>query len=567
MSNNQTASDHNEFTEQQIVNAVEQSFPAEDFRQYQKKAIAETVKAFTSEDYDLVLLNAPTGSGKSLIIYTSLVSLQRLRGDSSFITTPLNSLVDQIDEDEFLSEVISLKGRNNYDCIHPDDSGTPVDEAICQRDGDFECEMKDRCEYYGRKKDAIASPQAVTNMSYIMAENMIPDEVADTFGVRDELAADECQRIEDFAMNFISFTVSYRTVPDQVWNNITIPPEEKDDDMEFLIKWLKEEVLRYVREELNRLDTVALKSKDQTKEEEKLEQFEMRVENFLDDVQDNDWVAQVSVQINKNRPNTKKITFKPIEIGRFLDNLLWNRAGKLILSSATIPGGGWLDEIGLGNLDRKVIPVPSTFPVENRPIVTNHAVGKMTKDEREDNFLPMMKKIKQISEHHEGEKGFIHCRSYNLAENLLMTARNNGMRSWVNENCQLQDQREREESLEAWFNNDKQIFFSVAMDEGIDLEGDKCRWQVLAKTLYKHMGDKRVRYRVMERGEWDWYNRHAVIQLQQAYGRGVRSPTDECVFYILDESAVGLIERNAGMFNKWFLEALHDLDVNASRGR
>lgn len=150
---------------------------------------------------------------------------------------------------------------------------------------------------------------------------------------------------------------------------------------------------------------------------------------------------------------------------------------------------------------------------------------------------------------------------------LRMKYTNNGYGDWFRDNVMVQDKYEREESLEEWFNSDYQVFFSVAMDEGIDLDGDKCRWQVLAKTLYPHMGDKRVEFRIKERNDWDWYNRAAAIQIQQAYGRGVRSPEDECVFYILDSSAVSLIEREAELFNSWFLEGIHDLDVDPSRGR
>lgn len=582
--------------EQEIEEAVVEAFPAPEFREYQKKTIIEVVKAFTAEDKSLVLLNAPTGSGKSIVIYTAAKALQILRNDYSFITTPLNALVDQMEDDDFLKDMVTLKGRNNYNCIHPEDRGEDVDKAICQRDSEFECDRKEQCEYYGLKQTAIETPQAGTNMSYLMAEGMIPGDIPDTFGHREENFIDECQRIEDFAMNFVGFTVSKYTVPDEVWSSITIPPEKREDDLDFLVEWLQDHVLRAVKERLNYLGSIGLKTQDQTMEEEKLEQFEMRVDNFIDDVEENQWVAQIEVDINKNAPNDKKVVFQPIYIGRFLENLLWQKSDNIVLSSATIPSGGWLEEINLGDRNKKVIPVPSTFPVDNRPIVTDHAVGKMTSGKREDNAVPMVKKLKQLSEFHEGERGFVHCRSYGIAQLLKRTATNQGMRDWFSSNVMLQDRDRREESLEEWLDSDKQIFLSVAMDEGIDLEGDKCRWQVLAKTLYKHMGNKRVKYRVMVRHEcddcglveeyweedgpyncpdcgssrygtdWDWYNRHAAIQLQQAYGRGVRSPTDECVFYILDSSAVGLVQRNAELFNGWFLEALHDMDVDPSRG-
>jgi Rad3-related DNA helicase len=578
---------------QSVEEAVEQAFPAPGFRKYQKKAITEIVEGFTVEDKDVILLNAPTGSGKSLVDFTASVA----SANDFFITTPLNSLVDQLEEDEFIGDkVITIKGRNNYECIHPEDEGTPVNEAICQRKSSFECDRKEQCPYYGRKYEALEHPQVVTNMSYIMAEGMIPGDNEWSFDDRDVLVVDECQKLEDFAMNFISFTVSKFTVPSNVWQNVSIPDEEVENDMGALCDWVRNEVLGAVQAERERLDMVPTLTKDENDDLEKLQQFELRVENFLEDVRSNDWVAQIKTQIRKNKDNIEKVSFKPVEIGRFLDSLLWSRGVSILLSSATIPGGSWMEEMGLGEANTKKINVPSTFPVENRPIITDHAVGKMTKAKRDKNMWPMAQKIMQIANHHEGEKGFVHCRSYAIAEALKRSWNNHNCGSWARENVMIQDRYNREESLAKWHNSDKPVFLSVAMDEGVDLDGDKCRWQVLAKTLYKHMGDKRTRYRVLVRGkcqvcdhaeefwdedipnecpnctssgfggEWDWYNRHAAIQIQQAYGRAVRGPEDHAIFYILDESAIGLIRRNAELFNEWFLEAIDDMRIDPSRG-
>jgi len=578
---------------QSIDSKVADAFPAPSFRKYQREAITEIVKGFVEEDKSVVELNAPTGSGKSLVDYAASVA----SAQDFFITTPLNSLVDQLDDDEFIGEnVITIKGRNNYSCIHEKDKGTPVNEAICQRKSNFECEIKNKCPYYGRKYEALGHPRVVTNMSYLMAEGMIPGDNPDSFDDRDVLVVDECQKLEDFAMNFISFTVSKFTVPANVWQNVDIPDEDMEYDMDGLCKWLRKEVLAAVQQERERLDMVPTLSKDENDDLEQLQQFEMRVENFLQDVRQNDWVAQIKTDIRKNSDNVEKVSFKPVEIGRFLDDLLWSRGVKILLSSATIPGGSWLEEMGLDESAVKKVNVPSTFPVENRPIITKHTVGKMTKAKREDNMWDMARKIQQIAMHHGGEKGFVHCRSYGIAKALKRSWNNHNEGTWARENVMVQDRYNREESLEQWHKSDKPVFLSVAMDEGVDLDGDKCRWQVLAKTLYKHMGDKRTRYRVLVRGqcqvcdhseefwnkeipstcpncgssgftgEWDWYNRHAAIQIQQAYGRAVRGPEDHAVFYILDESAKGLIRRNAELFNTWFLDAIEDMNIDPSRG-
>jgi len=599
-------------SKQEIEKLVEKHFPAPEFREHQKDTIVKMVVGFVNRDCDVVALDAPTGSGKSLILYTVAKVLEDIDnvsetvkskresfnlgltdssipepiGCGTFATTPLNSLVDQIDDDEFISpNVITLKGRNNYECIHEEDKGERVDQAICQRDDSFECEVKESCHYYGRKYNALQHPTVYTNMSYLMAEGMIPGGSQGTFSNRDNLIVDECQKIEDFAMSFISFTVSKRTVPDEVWSNIQIPQEwntswAKSDEhiensMDFLVSWLEEEVLTATIDMLNFLGSQTLTSKSQSKDEEKLEQFKVRVENFIEDVKENDWVAQLDVDINKNKSNSPKIIFEPVTIGRFLKNLLWSRADRIILSSATIPGDNWMSEIGLQGKKVGKVEVPSTFPVENRPIITSESVGKMTYKERDDTAWPMMKKIIQLAHYHDG-KGMIHCRSYGIRDMLKRTASNNSpaviqvpsgedgefeakeinTRKWFQENVMLQDKMDREGSLKKWQESDKQVFFSVAMDEGVSLDDDACRWQVLGKTLYKSMNNKRVKHRVQKMNDWDWYNRHAAVQIAQAYGRAVRGPDDWAYFYILDDSAVGLIDRNSHLFPDWFLEAM-----------
>jgi len=552
------------------------------YRENQKDAIAKIVMAMEKKDMDVVQLDAPTGSGKSLILHTAgRVYYENLEtwddmagigmsgsimgddggapdaiGEGVFFTTPLNALVDQIDADEFIEpHAITLKGRNNYQCHHPEDAGTKVNEAICQRDQDFECEVKNSCSYYGRKYEALQHPELVTSMSYLMAEGMIPAGVEGTFGNRDVLIVDECQKLEDFAMNFISFTVSKQTVPEDVYGQLNLPDEDREEDVDYLIEWVKQRLLTAVNSAVNYRESQALMSKDESNELENLQQFRMRVKNFLDDVENNDWVAQIDVNIKKNAPNEHKLIFEPVEVGRFLENLLWSRADKIILSSATIPQGGWMEEIGLGDHKAGKVEVPSTFPVENRPVNVEESVGKMTYNEREETAPKMAKKIKAIAGYHDG-KGMIHCRSYGIMKLLRKAFADLGHTKWFTENCMEQDKYDREGSLEVWQNSDKQVFLSVAMDEGVDLAHDRCRWQVLAKTLYKSMASNRVKFRVQERNEWDWYNRHAAIQIVQAYGRAVRAEDDWAVFYILDSSAVSLIERNDHLFPDWFLEAI-----------
>lgn len=104
---------------------------------------------------------------------------------------------------------------------------------------------------------------------------------------------------------------------------------------------------------------------------------------------------------------------------------------------------------------------------------------------------------------------------------------------------------------------------SVAQDEGISLDEDKARWQIIAKASYPFIGDERVSYRLNELGDWQWYNNSAIIDLQQAVGRGMRSKDDYCVNYLLDSSFKTLLNKNKQLFEDYFLESVDchtDLD-------
>lgn len=584
-------------TDEKFEELFDKHFPAPSPRKYQKKAVKTMVQDFYNNGKKVALLDAPCGFGKSITIYTTLricedvasgfdssipgsashsfdtnmgrsVDNEKMTADNnedgSFYVTPLKSLQDQLVDDEFIGPGIdNIKGRSNYFCDLPDaEPRTTVDKAKCVKEEDFSCPIKDECEYYVKKKMAIEGSVAVMNMSYLMAEGFVPQEANMSFGNREVLTIDECQGIEDWAMMFVGVTIDKHTMPEEVWKNVSMPRKKTIEDIDKVSDWLKEDLMPPLYDAIDYFQSMPQLSDNGVDKLERLTNFRDKIERFLDDYEDNEWVSQLDTKVLKNKPNIKKVKLKPIKVGRFLDSLLWDRADKIILSSATIPKGDWLMEMGLNDLakDDKVIRlnIPSEFPIENRPIHTDTAVGKMTKEKRDDNMYPALRRIKQICNKHEGEQGIVHCRGYNYIDMLRRTAKNHGEIDWFEETCHLQRREDREESLEEWKNNDKQLFLSVNMAEGIDLEGSICRFQILLKALYPHMGDKRIQYRVNNMGDWDWYNNNAVIQIEQAYGRAVRSKEDYADFYILDQSAVGLIKRNRDLFHDWFLEALQE---------
>lgn len=539
------------------------------YRENQREAVIDILANLYVADKDVVTLSAPTGAGKSLILHGALSVVRDVFGADGFFTTPLNALIDQVEGDEFMEpDVVTLKGKNNYQCVHRQDRGTPVDKAVCQRVDDFECEHKDQshenggCPYYGRKAVAKKHPEVVTNMSYLMANSMIPDEHA--IPPKEIMVVDECQKIEDFALQFVSVIVSKRTIP-LIWDQIGRPP--RSENVEDLRQWLQQEVARRVSDKLREFEGRAELSEEEADKRDKLKEFLRKVENFLTDSREHHWVAETEFD-----DDDWKVKFNPIKVGRFLDKFLWSQGEKVILSSATIPRGGFLEEIGLDDCSVGEIEVESTFPPERRPIYTDYTVGKMTMNERDRTIPKMASKIAALARHHDGERGFIHCHSYGIAKRLYKHLPND-----VKGRARVQNQKDREESLDAWLRADVdedggdnpeiggQVFLSVAMDEGISLDYDRARWQVVAKAAYPFMGDKRVDYRLNELNDWTWYAGSAAINLQQAVGRGMRAKDDYCHTYVLDTSAADLIDRNEYLFEEWFLDAVDVEGVEGDR--
>lgn len=531
------------------------------YREQQREAVVDLLYGLYVDDTHVATLSAPTGAGKSLILYGTMAVIAETFSRKSFFTTPLNALIDQIQSDGFI-DPITLKGKNNYNCVHHLDYGTSVDNAICQSSDDFECEHKDQhheqggCPYYGRKNAALRANEVVTNLSYLMANSMIPDTIDSKFDPRELLIVDECQSIEDFALQFVTVAVSENSIAHFEMDQIEEPP--RTENMEQLTEWLRAEVCPRVRRRKDALDAKENRTDDEQKELESTQRFLRKAEHLLTDIAENHWV------VHREADDEWKVEFEPIHIGQFLDKFLWSQSQKVILSSATIPKSGFPEEIGLSESKVSTVEVESTFPVERRPVYTHTTVGKMTMNERDRTIPKMANKIAAIARHHEDHRGFVHCRSYKLAGRIY-----DNLPQDIKLQTRIQDADNREESLDEWldtaidekgFGEDDggRVFLSVAQEEGISLDDWRTRWQVIAKASYPYLGPeaKRANYRLNELNDWNWYASNAVIDLQQAAGRGMRSKTDFCYTYTCDTSVAEMIEKNKWQFEDWFLEAI-----------
>jgi Rad3-related DNA helicase len=189
-------------------------------------------------------------------------------------------------------------------------------------------------------------------------------------------------------------------------------------------------------------------------------------------------------------------------------------------------------------------------------------VASMSSGGFEDNEQEVMEKLNELAEKHYNTKGLIHTSSYPRAERVeeLVNADDH---PYLHENIFVHNgDEEPEVQIEKWQNSDKDLFLSPSMMEGISLDGDRGKWQVLLKIPYPPM-DSRTKYITQEtKHGWMEYFERAMIRVVQSYGRTIRSKTDKSDYYILDKDFDKLMKRRKAP--EWFTEALGKPPVNDS---
>ncbi|MFB6176277.1 MAG: ATP-dependent DNA helicase, partial [Halobaculum sp.] len=147
---------------------IPESFPAPSHRGNQKQALADIRDAFAAGN-DVVLVRAPTGSGKSLLARSvagaarTVEEAEPAQATGAYYTTPQVSQLDDVADDELLEDLQIIRGKSNYNCILPGEETTPVNRAPCARERGYDCSVQHRCPYYADR--SIASNRAIAAMT------------------------------------------------------------------------------------------------------------------------------------------------------------------------------------------------------------------------------------------------------------------------------------------------------------------------------------------------------------------------------------------------------------------
>jgi ATP-dependent DNA helicase DinG len=537
-------------------------------RPKQIDALTKINEAFRSGKR-VVALEMPTGGGKSPICITVARAMRAANGRTHFLTVQ-KALQDQYTRDFPAPEVEVLKGRSNYQCSHENGGGMSCADAPCsavkkgilpecivggddsdQRRAATRLQLKPEeqlCPYWRQLQLCNDNPITLFNFSSFLFQQRVK-----RFGKRDLMIIDEAHKIEGQMMSFVTLELTEFA--------LSIIGVEIDRDIttrEQLMEWLREnKVLSTIHERLEKkgdnADEESFEGELSKVENEALKELEMKLEIFLGAAEESEWIYETVEYNDRRGDRTKKIVARPIFGKTFAQGLLFSKADRALVMSATILDVKlWSKNLGFEPGEVALVQTACDFPAENRPIHLEYA-GSMgfkwysreqnPKDPTEPKF---MKKVAQIIERHAGQRGLIHCQSNALARSIFQ-----GVES---DRLLFQDHFDNKDELFAAHRaKPDSVIVSPGIKEGFDFRDDLARFQIIAKVPWASMTDKVVKERMNR--EPQWYAWLTALDLVQSYGRIVRSKDDWGYSYIVDSGFESFCSRNGGMLPVWFREA------------
>lgn len=542
---------------------IEQHFPLKAFREGQKECIEAILNAFNS-DKKFVILEAPTGSGKSVIGMTIAKFFQK-----SYYLTIQKILQDQLTKDFESDEVKSLKGRNAYPCDYwakfkainkdrpeilktmeidarnphikatMDHKRLPCSEGVCMvKEAKSKCKLcfptKDTttCQYYQAVDAALRSDTCIMNFHSFLYQTVMSTK----FGIRDLLIVDEAHNAEPQLMDFISLSISDRGFRK---DKIIFPRYNSAEEYAqyFDSIQLHELIAEKIR---------FLRYTNQIKDAEEWKQTLHQYTVFMSEVGSGNWIPKF-----EEKKGSNILTLKPIFVDKFANQYLFNKADKVLMMSATILSPKVMyDSLGIDPTTAYAYRMKNRFPVENRPIYFN-PIGSMSFKNKQATKPKLVKAVQEICNNYPDMRGIIHTHNFELADLLLEEVDLATTKRFLYQ----KNFNSKDELLKKHAETPNGIIIAPAMHEGLSLDGDLSRFQIICKVPFPALGDnEQLKIRIEASPEYmDWLTS---LKLVQSYGRSIRSETDWADTFILDSDFEFFRKKASKLLPDWFKEAI-----------
>lgn len=506
----------------------------------------EAVEWALSRTEPYLFVNAPTGSGKTLINTTVGVR------SSLPWTYAVHTKMLQRQVAESFQNLPTFIGRANFPCLigeetHPLQDSVTAADAICAMPGyergdcdhDSSAKLDNRCPYYVQNFLAMSSRYRVVNYSLLLS---YPPLVHETFNrpawmvPTRLLLCDEAHNIEQAVCDATSLYLSRRTARQL---RIKVPSYSDIMDWAAWAKGLGDLTTKQPDRGFATLVKTVLELSLITPSQ--VGQWMITEDQWgitFQPVWGSPWVTQKLLG-HSDAPSA----------GTLADLRVSRGIVKGLFTSATLMGAEYVAELlGLPDGTWAYLDMPSVFPKANRPV--NYApVAKMNAAAVNDPNArsTMQAAVDQLITYYitAGKPwGIIHAVSNKYRDFLLTESQWRGIMSAdVDEHARKVAEKQ------------PSVLVAANLTEGWDGRDDLCRFIIMPKVPFANLGDQRTRLRMQEDGRS--FDYHALVAVVQGAGRGVRHAQDYADTWILDGLWSMLYSKRKSWLPNSFREAYH----------
>jgi len=492
----------------------------------QSEALAQ-IMAWLQSDARFLCVDAPTGSGKSLLaILTAILS----RPLSTCILTATKGLQSQLLQD-FQSVIMDMRGQNNFKCLASEDADLTVDEGHCH--AGISCDLKrfGGCTYYDRLKVVRTEPIISTNYAYYLAQNNYGDGLSLEGTTRNLLICDEAHLAFQALESFHTARIT-RAEVEQVggtyplleleswavwrqWAVATTPKAEAE------VMRIEHRIAEH-KEARTRIPSALFRAYRTRKG------LVTRLKSLYAHDTDYAW---------EHNDREQSWTFVPIWPP---SESLFGDVPKIMLLSACITAK---TATNLRIPDPQFVHVPSHFSPAKTPIKHVETV-RMNNRTTDAEMRHWVDRIDQIIARRQDRKGIVFPVSYARRDFILLNSKHrNIMHSHGSDDVVEMVARFKAAPAPA-------VLVSPSVTSGWDFPDRECQYIIVGKIPYPDTRRMVVKKRGEEDSEWSSFT--AMETLVQEAGRGTRSAADSCEVLILDDNWKWYWHRNKQFAPEWF---------------
>lgn len=561
-------------------NFVKKNFPNFEYRQGQREIVEDIIKSYNLDKNGVYLLDAPTGTGKSLIgiLFAAFMSS---RSKIGYILTSDISLHEQYTRDFKQYNLDSwgqIKGVDNYKCTLNNEK---FSIGECKNKGlDYQQAQKlncyGSCGYFQSRNLAIGAPVSLLTYSYALIQrNYVEDKSINgsQFTKRDFVICDEAHKIVEIVQSHFSPRISNKTydsvlklvlsLTDLGFPNIVVPTDRlkeaidniyKQESKDVLLKNLKSIMIvlgkmQYYRENTQKKAKEYFGDNQVTGPWKSVFKLFDYVKDVLCKIEDYVEIIEKSgLHFMIKSQRDEEVTFNCLDEKYLMEKHFLNKFGFKLLMTATM-GSKEEFQNSLGVKKAFYNKVDSSFDYSKSPIFF-YPKRRMSKKDIDANMDWLVKTVSDIMDAHPDDSGVIHSGSYELGNKLYQRLSSNKRKR-----IQLyKGVDEKMDKLSTFINTPGHILIGPSLLEGLDLKDDKSRLQIFLKVPYPNLGDRYI----LEKMNYSkgWYNWKTCTSILQGIGRSIRSKEDWAITYFLDGCLTDLITRSSENFPDEFLSRI-----------